>query len=191
MTPGLASLIARPTDGSSGAGAAKAAALNTRNAAQTAARTGETGGPPRETPPDGRSQAAQTFLDLIDGSLEERYFEMLLAAKGYMREQFEALPPEKKREVDDAIRQEIRQKTKAKVEAGPQADPTSAGTAAIPGARLALGTLAATGHAPPDATAAGPVWDLLGQPARRDGGPFRPPGDAEPGTGRPSRTTQA
>ena len=52
--------------------------------------------------------ATEKFLELMDMSIEERYFELYLKKEGLTKEEFEALPPEEQEKIVEKFEQELR-----------------------------------------------------------------------------------
>lgn len=52
----------------------------------------------------------EKFLEFMELTPEERYFDMFLKERGMTQEEFDALPPEQQEKIAEEIRQEIREK---------------------------------------------------------------------------------
>jgi hypothetical protein len=71
---------------------------------------------------DDYSDAEEIFLEFVNMTPMERYIEQAIRARGYSREEFEALPPEKQQEILEEIRAEFREKVEDPATAGNEAD---------------------------------------------------------------------
>lgn len=93
------------------ANASAEGAVSTAYMVQQAA--GETGHSDKARPADiddDYSDAEEIFLEFVNMTPMERYIEQAIRARGYSREEFEALPPEKQQEILEEIRAEFREK---------------------------------------------------------------------------------
>lgn len=61
------------------------------------------------------SDAVKEFMDYMDKTPEERYFDLFLKQEGLTQEQFEALSPEERAKIEETIQQKIRDKVKEEV----------------------------------------------------------------------------
>jgi hypothetical protein len=69
--------------------------------------------------------ARETFLSWMAMGPEERYVTMILARKGYTREEFQALPADEQEKIMREVREEIRRKTEEEAAEGQSAEAPS------------------------------------------------------------------
>jgi len=62
------------------------------------------------TEPQTSSDAVKAFLDYMNKTPAERYFEALLAEEGLTKEELEALPPEKRAEIEEKIQRKMKER---------------------------------------------------------------------------------
>ena len=101
--------IAQPAQGRSVEALQKAAQAQTAFTAQQVAQSAEPAEKPRstETSESDDSDAVRTFLEYMEMTPEERYYEAILRDKGLTKEQLAALPPEERERIEREIREEI------------------------------------------------------------------------------------
>lgn len=85
--------------------------------------------PVAKTEPAAGPSARENFLSWMAMGPEERYVTMILARKGYTREEFQALPADEQEKIMREVREEIRRKAEEEVADGQETE-ASAVTAA-------------------------------------------------------------
>ncbi|MEQ9328010.1 MAG: hypothetical protein RJQ21_12040 [Rhodospirillales bacterium] len=78
----------------------------------------ETPGRAAEAEPPASTNARENFLSWMAMGPEERYVTMILARKGYTREEFQALPADEQEKIMREVREEIRRKAEEEVSDG-------------------------------------------------------------------------
>jgi hypothetical protein len=66
-----------------------------------------------------RSESEQWFLDYMEKTPEERLFEAILREKGLTPEEYEALPPEERAEIEQEIQEEMKKRAENQVATKP------------------------------------------------------------------------
>ena len=82
----------------------------------------ETPGRAAEAEPPASPNARENFLSWMAMGPEERYVTMILARKGYTREEFQALPADEQEKIMREVREEIRRKAEEEVSDGQETD---------------------------------------------------------------------
>lgn len=92
----------------------------------------ETPEPALEAAPPAGPSARENFLSWMAMGPEERYVTMILARKGYTREEFQALPADEQEKIMREVREEIRRKAEEEVSDGQETDVPATNAASVP-----------------------------------------------------------